>query len=93
MSNPDKSSDIKLLQFLNIRDIVVTSDVSKLLRSKDAIFEHPANIIFILVTLDVTKLETSKDVKVEQLPNMLSIFVTFDVSKALSARLFSFVQL
>lgn len=61
--------------------ILVTLEVTKLERSREAKEEQPKNILSIRETFEVSKLERSIVFKSEQSENMPIIFVTFEVSK------------
>ena len=82
----DKSRLLNPEQKLNILLILVTCDVSKLLKSREANPRQDLNILLIFVTCDVSKLLKSREGNPEQLANILFMLFTFEVLKLLKSR-------
>ena len=76
VSNPDKSSEVKEMQFSNIARISVTFDVSKPERSTDPREVQSKNMECISETADVSKLDRSMVVRAGQEANIKLISVT-----------------
>ena len=73
------SSEVKLLQLMNISHMSVTLAVLKLVTSSEVRLLQSENISFIRVTFSVLNLLTSSDVKLLQQSNIANIVVTWSV--------------
>ena len=69
------------LQYWNIPDILLTLDVSKVIKFKEIKDLHPSNIYDISVTEDVLNEDIFSEVKEEQSLNIYDISFIFVLSK------------
>ena len=84
-NDDDNVNDVRESHPKNILTMLVTLDVSKLLKSNEVMDLQSKNILTMLVTLDVSKLLKSNEVMDSQPKNIKFMLVTLDVSKLLKS--------